>query len=133
MNDLNLYFQCCSITINCQIGSIIAATLANNGVCPTTGDNIFKRSTIKDCLSLMYNCGMYDYSGQFAFSVGLPAKSGVSGAILLIVPGKYGICIYSPRLDKNGNSTRGVEVCKRISKDLGVHIFHNMVTEPPKK
>lgn len=126
MADLNLYFQCCSVTINCQTGSIIAATLANNGVCPTTGERVFSEETVRDCLSLMYNCGMYDYSGQFAFRVGLPAKSGVSGGILLIVPGRYGVCIYSPRLDDNGNSVQGVDVCEQISKKLGVHIFHSL-------
>lgn len=126
MNDLNLYFQCCSVTVNCRIGSIIAATLANTGICPTNNERIFAKETVRDCLSLMYNCGMYDYSGQFAFRVGLPAKSGVSGCILLVVPGKYGICIYSPPLNEEGNSVRGVAVCEKISKDFNVHIFHNI-------
>jgi len=126
MNDLNLYFQCCSVTIDCNVGCVIAATLANGGVCPTTNEQVFSKETVRDCLSLMYNCGMYDYSGQFAFRVGLPAKSGVSGCILLVVPGQFGVCIYSPLLDDNGNSTRGVQVCERISKDLDVHLFHKM-------
>ena len=101
---LDLYFQCCSITITSQMGSIIAGTLANGGVCPTTNEAVFDSEISRDCLSLMYMCGMYDYTGQFAFEVGLPAKSGVSGCLLLVVPNKMGICIWSPKLDKMGKS-----------------------------
>lgn len=124
MADLNLYFQCCSISANCKQAAVIAATLANGGKCPTTKEQVFSSEAARDCLSLMYNCGMYDYTGQFSFRVGLPAKSGVSGCVMLVVPGKYGICIYSPPLDRNGNSVRGVEVCKRISTELNEHMFH---------
>ena len=88
--------------------SIIAATLANGGINPLTGKRIFHSETVKECLSVMNSCGMYDYSGKFAFSVGLPAKSGVAGAIMTIVPGLMGVCTYSPPLDKYGNSHRGV-------------------------
>lgn len=87
---------------------IIAATLANGGVNPLTNDRVLDTSTVKDVLSIMSSCGMYDYSGEFAFNVGLPAKSGVSGAIMIVVPGKMGICTYGPRLDKYGNSAKGV-------------------------
>ena len=73
-SNLDLYFQCCSININSKMGSCIAATLANGGECPINGDKIFKEEITRDCLSLMYTCGMYDYSGQFAFEIGLPAK-----------------------------------------------------------
>jgi glutaminase len=125
--SLDLYFQQCSITINCQMGAIMAATLANGGICPVTSEKIFDKSVIEDCLTLMYGCGMYDYSGQFAFEVGLPAKSGVSGCILLVVPNKMGICIWSPPLDDNGNSYKGIEFCKQLSIDLNLHIFHNLV------
>ena len=129
MNHLNLYFECCSISITCRIGSVIAATLANGGICPTSGKKIMSPDTVRDCLSLMYNCGMYDYSGQFSFKVGLPAKSGVSGCILLIIPGQYGVCIYSPPLNEEGNSVRGVIVCEKISESLKVHIFDNIVKD----
>tara|TARA_Y100000389_G_scaffold186194_3_gene206303 strand:- start:966 stop:2390 length:1425 start_codon:yes stop_codon:yes gene_type:complete len=125
-DSLNLYFQSCSILINSKLGAVIAATLANGGTCPITSDEIFNIDTVRDCLTLMYGCGMYDYSGEFSFQVGLPAKSGVSGCILLVVPGKMGICIWSPRLDGQGNSVRGIEVCKRIAKHLNLHIFHNI-------
>jgi glutaminase len=127
INDsLNLYFQSCSILLNSKMGAVMAATLANGGTCPITSDKIFDIDTVRDCLTLMYGCGMYDYSGEFAFQVGLPAKSGVSGCILLVVPGKMGICIWSPRLDDQGNSVRGIEVCKKIANHLKLHIFHNI-------
>ena len=127
-NNLNLYFQCCSITINSEMGSIIASTLANGGVCPKTNKEIFDKSITKDCLSLMYMCGMYDYSGQFAFNIGLPAKSGVSGCLLIVIPNQFGICIWSPRLDSMGNSVRGVEFCKKFTKltNNKYHIFHTI-------
>ena len=113
---LNLYFQSCSITINCKIGALIATTLANGGINPITKQRVLDKHIVKDCLSLMYSCGMYDYSGQFAFEIGLPAKSGVSGCLLLVVPNHYGICIWSPRLDKLGNTVKGVEFCKQFVK-----------------
>ena len=125
-DSLNLYFQACSITLNTKMSSIIASTLATGGTCPITSDKIFDIKTVRDCLTLMYGCGMYDYSGEFAFQVGLPAKSGVSGLILLVIPGKCGVSIWSPRLDKQGNSVRGLEICRRIAKKLNVHMFHKI-------
>ena len=115
-DSLDLYFQTCSVEINTSIGCRMAGTLANGGINPITGEQIFDTNTTRDCLSLMYSCGMYDYSGQFAFDVGLPAKSGVAGCVMLVVPGKFGMCIWSPPLDEVGNSVRGVELCRRLSK-----------------
>ena len=112
-NNLNLYFQQCSTTITSEMGAIISGTLANGGTCPVTNEEIFSNNSVKDCLTLMYGCGMYDYSGEFSFEIGLPAKSGVSGCILLVVPNMMGICIWSPPLDEQGNSFRGIEFCKR--------------------
>ena len=124
---LDLYFQCCSILINCKIGAIMCATLANGGICPITNKKIFNIDTIKDCLTLMYGCGMYDYSGQFAFEIGLPAKSGVSGCIMLVIPNKMGVCIWSPPLDEQGNSVRGIKVCEEIVEKYNYHIFGKIV------
>lgn len=128
--SLDLYFQCCSITLNCKSASTISATLANSGCCPITHEQVVSTNIVKDCLSLMYACGMYDFSGQFSFEIGLPAKSGVSGCLFLVVPNCFGICIWSPRLDTMGNSVRGVEFCKQfiIKTDYNYHIFHNIVS-----
>ena len=110
------------------MGSIISATLANGGICPTTKEKVFSENSVKDCLTLMYGCGMYDYSGEFAFEIGLPAKSGVSGCILLVVQNMMGICIWSPPLDEQGNSYKGIEFCKQLNKELDLHIFHNIIS-----
>lgn len=103
--------------------SVVAATLANGGICPLTGDRVLKTNTVKEVLSIMNSCGMYDYSGEFAFKIGLPAKSGVSGAVLIIVPGIMGMCTYSPPLDQFGNSARGVKFCSLISEKYSLHYF----------
>ena len=128
---LNLYFQCCSITINTSIGAMMAATLANGGVCPMTKESVFDKTVVKDCLSLMYMCGMYDYSGQFAFEIGMPAKSGVSGCLFVVIPNRMGICIWSPRLDEMGNTVRGVEFCRRFNKatNYKYHVFDAIVND----
>lgn len=130
-NHLDLYFQCCSVTINARMGSIISATLANGGICPVSGERVIEQNIVKDCLSLMYGCGMYDFSGQFAFKIGLPAKSGVSGCLLLVIPGVCGICIFSPKLDEMGNTVRGVEFCRRFSEEthFKFHIFNNIMNQ----
>jgi glutaminase len=125
---LDLYFQCCSITINTKIGSVIAGTLAKGGICPITEEKVFSTSTARDCLCLMFGCGMYDFSGQFAFEIGLPAKSGVSGCLLLVIPNVAGICIWSPRLDTMGNSVRGVDFCHHLIKEspFKLHMFQSI-------
>uniref|UniRef100_A0A672R7C1 glutaminase n=1 Tax=Sinocyclocheilus grahami TaxID=75366 RepID=A0A672R7C1_SINGR len=108
---LDLYFQLCSIEVTCESASVMAATLANGGFCPITGERVLSPEAVRDTLSLMHSCGMYDFSGQFAFHVGLPAKSGVAGGILLVVPNVMGIMCWAPSLDKLGNSVRGIQFC----------------------
>ncbi|MEM9170406.1 MAG: glutaminase A [Pseudomonadota bacterium] len=124
---LDFYFQCCSITVDVRQMAIVAATLANGGVCPTSDQRIFQSETVKDCLSLMYSCGMYDFSGEYAFTVGIPAKSGVSGALYLVIPGVCGIALWSPRLDALGNTVRGVEFSKQLVDVFAFHTYANMV------
>ena len=121
---LELYFQCCSIEITCEMMSIVASTLANGGVCPLTNERIWDSVSVRNCLSLMSSCGMYDYSGEFVFTMGFPAKSGVSGAVMIVIPGVMGICTWSPRLDKYGNSVRGIETCKLLNKIYNFHQYN---------
>lgn len=123
---LDFYFQCCSIELNCEMMSLVAATLANGGICPVSGQRIFQTKTVQSCLSLMSSCGMYDFSGEFAFTIGLPAKSGVSGAIMIVIPNVMGICTWSPRLDEIGNSLRGLEVCRRLVETFNFHNYDNL-------
>ena len=120
---LELYFKQCSLKVSCRDLAIMAATLANGGVNPRTGEKVIERAQLRDVLTVMHSCGMYNYAGQWGFEVGLPAKSGVSGGIVAVVPGQLGLGVYSPRLDKHGNSVRGVEVCREVSSRFGLHIF----------
>lgn len=126
---LDFYFMCCSITVTCQQMAVVAATFANGGICPLTSRRVLSSATTKHCLSLMYSCGMYDFSGEYAFTVGLPAKSGVSGSLFIVVPGVCGIAIWSPRLDKLGNSVRGVELSKRLVETFPFHTYAGLVPD----
>jgi glutaminase len=103
----------------------MGATLANGGGNPRTQDRILGPEEVRDVLTVMTTCGMYDYAGEWSFEVGLPAKSGVSGAVLAVLPGQLSVAIWSPPLDEIGNSVRGIEACRRISHDFGLHLFMN--------
>ena len=126
---LDLYFQCCSIELNTETMAIVAGTLANGGINPLTGKRIFQEETVKQMLSMMLMCGMYDYSGEFAFKIGIPAKSGVAGAIMLVIPNVMGIVTFSPRLDEIGNSYKGIEFCKLLGQTFNFHIFDSFQSE----
>lgn len=123
---LDFYFQLCSIEITCESGSVMAATLANGGICPITGERVLSAEAVRNTLSLMHSCGMYDFSGQFAFHVGLPAKSGVSGAVLLVVPNIMGVMCWSPPLDRVGNSVRGIHFCQELVSLFNFHNYDNL-------
>ncbi|XP_056614905.1 glutaminase a isoform X4 [Triplophysa dalaica] len=123
---LDLYFQLCSIEVTCESASVMAATLANGGFCPITGERVLNPEAVRDTLSLMHSCGMYDFSGQFAFHVGLPAKSGVAGGILLVVPNVMGVMCWSPPLDKLGNSVRGIQFCTDLVQLFNFHNYDNL-------
>jgi glutaminase len=109
---LRLYNRQCTVTADARELALMAATLANAGVHPATGERALARDHVRDVLTLMFTCGMYDTSGTWAYSVGLPAKSGVGGGILAVVPGRMGIAVFSPRLDAHGHSVRGMAVMR---------------------
>lgn len=125
---LALYFQQCAIGVTAADLAVMGAVLANNGVHPVTGRRILSTDTVRDVLSVMLSCGMYDYAGEWSYEVGLPAKSGVSGAVMAVLPGQLSIAIWSPPLDEIGNSVRGIAACRRISRDFGLHPFLNAAT-----
>jgi glutaminase len=120
---LDLYFRQCSIAIDCRDLSVMAATLANGGVNPITGERAIHAEHVERMLSVMTTCGMYDYAGEWVYWVGLPAKSGVGGGILAVLPGELGIGVFSPPLDARGNSVRGVAVCRDLSHDFDLHFL----------
>lgn len=124
---LDFYFQCCSIEVTSEAMAVGAATLAASGLNPLTGKRVLTQDTVKNCLSVMFSCGMYDFSGEFAFTVGLPAKSGVGGGLMLVVPGLMGICVWAPPLDKNGNSVKGIDFSQRLVNKFNFHIYDNLV------
>lgn len=120
---LDFYFNCCSLTLTANQMAVAAATLANRGVCPLTADRVFHSSTVTNCLAAMLHCGMYDSAGKFGRLVGLPAKSGVGGGIFVVVPGVMGICTFSPRLDKIGNSLRGLRFYELLLEQYALHML----------
>lgn len=120
---LDLYFKQCSIMVTAVDLAIIGATIANLGVNPLTGQQVYDVDCVRDTQSVMFSCGMYDFSGGWTYEVGIPAKSGVGGGILGVINRQLGVGTYSPRLDRNGNSVRGIESFKMMSNVLGLHAF----------
>src|SRR5471032_772146 len=127
MPTTEVYFQQCSISVNCRDLGIMAATLANRGVNPLTGKQALRGEYVENVLSVMGTCGMYDYAGEWLYNVGIPAKSGVAGGVLAVLPGQIGIGVFSPRLDAHGNSVRGIRVCQELSRHLDLHLFNRPV------
>jgi glutaminase len=121
---LDLYFRQCSVAVDCRDLSLMAATLANGGVNPLSGERALEREHVDRVLSVMTTCGMYDSAGEWVVDVGMPAKSGVAGGVLAVLPGQLGIAVFSPPLDPHGNSVRGIEVCRQVSEDLDLHLLH---------
>jgi len=121
---LDLYFQQCSVLLNARDLAVMGATLANLGTNPVTGKEVLSFESVRDVLSVMFTCGMYDFAGEWAFRVGIPAKSGVGGGILAVINRQLGIGTYSPRLDSMGNSIRGIRLCTDLAEEMGLHIFN---------
>jgi glutaminase len=120
---LDLYFEQCSILVSARDLAVMAATLANNGLNPLTGRRVIAEQHVRNVLSIMHSCGMYDYAGEWSYRIGLPAKSGVGGGIIAVLPGQFGIGTFSPLVDDQGNSCRGIQVCEEFSQRFKLHMF----------
>ena len=110
-------------TRNLVLATVMGATLAFGGVNPVTGERVVPASVARDVVSVMATCGVYDGSGRWMRGIGVPAKSSVSGAIVLSAPGRLGAAVISPPLDPQGTSVRGRVASDRLSLDLDLHMF----------
>jgi len=124
---LDLYFRQCSVRVDCRNLALIAATLADGGVNPASGARAVAAEHLGPILSVMTTCGMYESVGEWAYRVGMPAKNGVGGGIIAVLPRQLGIGVFSPPLDARGNSARDVQVCEALSRELGLHFL-----QPPR-
>ncbi|WP_224769077.1 glutaminase [Nocardioides ochotonae] len=122
------YTRQCSLLVTARDLAVMAATLASGGVHPVTGERVVAHAVTRQVMAVMATCGMYDAAGDWFTSVGIPAKSGVAGGLIGALPGQAGLATFSPRLDRHGNSVRGVQVFERLSRDMGMHL---MEVPPP--
>jgi glutaminase len=120
---LDVYFKQCAVLVTGRDLATIGATIGNMGTNPVTRAQAFELNTVKSMMAIMFTCGMYDYSGEWAYRVGVPAKSGVAGGVMAVVNRQLGIATYSARLDPRGNSHRGIEVCAELAGSFGLHAF----------
>ena len=118
---IDRYFRQCSVSVTCRDLAIMAGTLANRGSNPVTAVRALGEAEVESVISVMSSCGMYDASGEWMLRVGMPAKSGVSGAVIAVMPGQFGIAVFSPLLDHHFNSVRGLQVCERMSAEFTLH------------
>jgi glutaminase len=121
---VDLYFKQCSVSVTSRSLAVMAATLANRGINPLTGKQAIRGEYVESVLSVMGTCGMYDFAGEWLYRVGMPAKSGVAGGVIAVLPGQLGIGVFSPRLDSHGNSVRGIRVCDELSRHFDLHLFN---------
>ncbi|WP_161597596.1 glutaminase A [Fluviispira multicolorata] len=124
MDALDRYTKACSIMITSKQLALMGATLANGGINPLTKKRVLSANQVRDVLSQMVVSGLYENSGAWWTEVGLPTKSGVAGGLLAVFPHKYAIAVFSPRLDKAGNTVRGQAVIKKISQMYNLHMLH---------
>lgn len=120
---LDAYCRYCAIEMSCEDLARSVMFLANRGRVPWSGEVVLNSSMSKRLNALMLTCGTYDAAGDFAFRVGLPAKSGVGGGIVAVIPGECGICVWSPRLDESGNSNAGSTALEMLTTMTGRSIF----------
>ena len=122
--SVELYFKQCSVSVTAHDLAVMAATLANRGVNPITKQQAIRGEYVESVLSVMGSCGMYDYAGEWIYTIGMPAKSGVAGGIIAVLPGQLGVAVFSPPLDARGNSVRGIKVCDALSRHCDLHILN---------
>ncbi|MFS0723223.1 glutaminase A [Paenibacillus sp. 1P07SE] len=120
---LDVYFRQCSLEVNCEQLARMGMVLANGGFDLVTGQEIIPYRYVQIAKTFMVTCGMYNASGEFAIQAGIPAKSGVSGGILALVPGRYGIGVIGPALNRKGNSTAGLHLLQKMSSHYQWSIF----------
>ncbi|MBP3700416.1 MAG: glutaminase A, partial [Lachnospiraceae bacterium] len=120
---LDCYFRACSIQVTCRDLANIALIFAHHGTDPRTGQSLFSAECARYVNATLATCGMYDGSGEFALRVGFPAKSGVGGGILGVIPRRMGIGVYAPALDKHGNSVAGVQALAKLSSAMDLSVF----------
>jgi glutaminase len=125
------YFMQCSLLVDVEDLAVMGATLANHGVNPVTGMRAVDEQHVPRVLSVMSSCGMYDYAGEWLYRVGLPAKSGVSGAVVAVLPGVLAMAAFSPRLDARGNSVRAVMACESLARRFRLHVFDSRTSASP--
>lgn len=123
---VDLYTRICAMTVTTRQLGNMAATIANSGFCPRSGEMVIDPLNVRHVMSLMASCGMYDFSGRWMRDVGIPAKSGVAGGVFGVINRQMGIASYSPRLDSQGNSVRGIYACMALAEALGLHLFDVM-------
>ena len=122
-SSVQFYLRLCSSRVSASILANVASTYANFGTSPLTGQNLVSESDVKQTLQILYSCGMYDFSGEWACTIGMPAKSGVSGEIFVVVPGVLGLCVWSPRLDQCGNSVRSIRLCQKFAEKFRLSVL----------
>ena len=120
---LDCYFKACSILVSCRDLAQVARVFAFHGMDPVTGKRIFSKEFARYVNATLATCGMYDGSGEFALKVGFPAKSGVGGGIMGVIPNRMGIAVFAPPLDKSGNSIAGVQMLAKLSHTLELSVY----------
>ncbi|WP_236793071.1 glutaminase A [Amycolatopsis sp. GM8] len=123
LDVVDVYTRQCALNVSTRDLAIMGATLADGGVNPVSGERVVSPGVCRDTLAVLASTGMYERSGEWLFEIGLPAKSGVSGGITAIAPGKGGIGTFSPRLDSAGNSVRGQRATAYLSRTIGLNLF----------
>ncbi|OAV79015.1 glutaminase [Dietzia sp. 111N12-1] len=123
------YTRQCAYRVTVRDLAVMAVTLATGGINPVTKERVVSAPVARQVLAVMATCGMYDAAGDWMSTVGIPAKSGVSGGIFGALPGQVGLGVFSPRLDEHGHSVEGVRTFERLSHDLELHLMNTTVTD----